>query len=103
MPEFGLFAVPLPLLIGIKFYLSMASRHANGQNFLERSLAARAVLIAAKMVPNRRLTMELCCELLGAVDDTFVPFDFNYLSNGFALFSFALSEWYILIELPTAT
>ena len=92
IPEFGLFVSPLLRRIGRKLDLSMASKHATEQYLFDRPLAARAVLVAAKMIPKRRSTIAFCCELFGALEEILVPFAANSLRSPLVLCSLALSQ-----------
>lgn len=91
--------------MGRKFALSVAvaSMKANDQNFFCSPFAARAVRAAANSDANPRSNIKFCCELYGAVEVIFVSFASSSLRTAFVLCSFALSEWYILTDVPVAS
>lgn len=83
---------PLSCLIGMKFDLLIASRHAAAQNCFASPISAKAALVADYILPNIRSTKTIYSELWGLVDVTCVTSDFNSASSLISRCSFAMSE-----------
>lgn len=90
-------------LTGKKFALSIASKHAIGHSDFGSPLSLSAALVLANREPNLLSTCAFFCDVCDAAEVMMVSFDWRWSTCVFVLCSLALSEWYLLSVLPSAS